>query len=103
MGLRTLTSSSEPKPKNCSSFKHQLHASNLTGSVFLSCMRPLVLQLHGICVVSLKNTELAFQKKNHHLQQPINKSQTTLLTAAAFSEGWEQEVESEWRGRGKGR
>lgn len=54
-------------------------------------------------MVSLKNTELAFQKKNHHPQQPINKSQTTLLTAAAFSEDWEQEVEREWRGRGKGR
>lgn len=51
------------KKQNQLTFKHQLHASNLNGSVFLSCMRPLVLQLHGICVVSLKNTELAFQKK----------------------------------------
>ncbi|XP_032012245.1 COX assembly mitochondrial protein 2 homolog isoform X1 [Hylobates moloch] len=37
---------------SCGTFKHQRHASNLSGSVFLSCMWPLVLQLHGICVVS---------------------------------------------------
>lgn len=46
-------------------------------------MRPLVLQLHGICVVSLKNTELAFQKKIIIYSNQQNKSQTTLLTAAA--------------------
>lgn len=71
------------KKQNQLTFKHQLHASNLNGSVFLSCMRPLVLQLHGICVVSLKNTELAFQKKIIIYSNQQNKSQTTLLTAAA--------------------
>lgn len=70
------------KKANQPTFKHQLHASNLNGSVFLSCMRSLVPQLHGICVVSLKNTELAFQKNN--LQQPTKYSPTTLLTVAAF-------------------
>lgn len=91
------------KGKNQLTGKHQLHASNLNfGSAFLSYMRPWVLQLPGICVISSKNTELAFQNSNNNnnLRQPINtRKQPCLLKLP--SEGWEKGVETEQGRQGK--
>lgn len=100
-GFAAVPFKKKKRGKNQLTCKHQLHASYLNGSAFLSYMRPWVLQLPGICVASSKNTELAFQNSNNNnRRQPINtRKQPCLLKLP--SEGWEKGVETEQERQGK--